>query len=96
MTSRVLRSAGDSVVSPLESLNSSSSAMNSFTTEAIGNDEPLPTETVWPVLRSSTTTDMSAPAFAASATACRVRASRPSNPAEGAVGGAWGIGRVLF
>ena len=70
--------------------------MNSFTTEAIGNDEPSPPETVWPVSRSSTTTEMSAPDFAASATACLVLASRPSNPPDGASGGASGIGRVLF
>ncbi len=43
--------------------------MNSFTTEAIGNVELSPLETVWPVVRSSTTVSMSAPDFAASAVA---------------------------
>ncbi len=43
--------------------------MNSFTTDAIGKGLLAPLETIWPVLRSSTTVSMSAPDLAASAVA---------------------------
>ncbi len=90
MTSSDLRSAGESVVWPFDSCSSRSSAMNSFTTDAIGKGWLSPLETIWPVLRSSTTAEMSAPDFAASAVACRVRASRPSNVGRRLVGRGFG------
>jgi hypothetical protein len=43
--------------------------MNSFTTDAIGKGLLTPFETIWPVLRSSTTVSMLAPDLAASAVA---------------------------
>ena len=58
--------------------------------------QPSPPETVWPVSRSSTTTEMSAPDFAASAAACLVAGVEAVEPADGASGGASGIGRMLF
>ena len=69
MMSSDLRSAGESVVLPCDSCSSRSSAMNSFTTDAIGKGVLAPLETIWPVLRSSTTVSMSAPDLAASAVA---------------------------
>ena len=69
MTSSDWRSAGDSFVLPCDSCSSRSSAMNSFTTDAIGNGLLAPLETIWPVVRSSTTVSMSAPDSAASAVA---------------------------
>ena len=60
MMSSDLRSAADSVVLPFDSCSSRSSAMNSFTTDAIGKGLLAPLETIWPVLRSSTTVSMSA------------------------------------
>ena len=69
--------------------------MNSLTTEAIGKAWLSPLETIWPVLRSSTTIVMWAPDFAASAVACLARASRPSKAAAGWSGGASGSGAML-
>ena len=69
--------------------------MNNLATEATAMVIPLPLETIWPVLRSSTTAEMSAPAFAASAVAWRARPSRPSNVAAGSSGGASGNGARL-
>ena len=69
MTSSDLRSAADSFVLPSDSCSSRSSAMNSLTTDASGKGLLAPLETIWPVLRSSTTVSMSAPDLAASAVA---------------------------
>ena len=87
MMSSDLRSAGESSVSPCDSRSNRSSAMNSFTTDAIGKDELVPPETSCPVSRSSTAVSMSAPEEAASAVAWRTRASSPSNDGAGWAGG---------
>src|ERR1700681_2601898 len=95
MVSSAAWSAGESCSSPLDSCSSASSAMNSLATEAMAMVVPLPLDTSWLVLRSSTTVEMSAPASAASAVAWRWRASRPSNAAVSWSGGASAIGTWL-
>jgi hypothetical protein len=69
-----------------------SSAMNSFTTEAMAMPRSLPLDTIWPVLRSLISKVMSAPASAACSVASRARSSSPTNAAAGWSGAASGRG----
>src|SRR5258705_5725236 len=69
--------------------------MNSLTTEAMGSGVLSPLETVWPVLRSSTTAEMFDPALAASAVACCSRDIRPSKATAGSSGGDSGSGALV-
>lgn len=83
-------SAGVSSVWPLATCNNRSSAMNSFTTDAMAMVPSRPLVTNSPVSRSSTATLMSAPARDASAVACWARAGKPSK-AGSMLGGAAGV-----